>query len=211
MSAGVHAAALVGIAVLAYALVRIPRALFAEAGAAVPSQRGEWLIAVSLAAVGVAAFEFLAASEPIIRLLAAGALMVFAAVVQGDFRFLVIPELYSAVLAVAAFVGPLSLGLLEAALGGVVCGGLLALIAWLWKRRTAVEGLGFGDVKLAAAIGALLGPEKGLWAITASAAAGALLGFVLQARSRREDGPILFPYGVPLAITGAVFLVWRLR
>ena len=95
------------------------------------------------------------------------------------------------------------------ALGAIICGGLLGLIAWVWKKRTTVEGIGFGDVKLAAAIGALVGMEHGLWAITASAAGGAVLGFILMARNKDAEAPLQFPYGAPLAMAGAGFLLWE--
>jgi leader peptidase (prepilin peptidase)/N-methyltransferase len=136
--------------------------------------------------------------------------MAFGGVVHSDLRFLVIPDLYSIVVAASALAGPLTPSYADGALGAVVCGGLLLLVAWFWKRRTAVEGLGFGDVKLAAAIGVLLGAERGLWAITVSAAGGAILGLVLTL-VHRKDEPLKFPYGVPLALAGAGFVLWRLR
>ena len=209
MGPALHIAAVAALALLAYLLSRIPRRLFNEAGGVAPNARGEGLLAVALFAVGVAAFESRLGGEPTARIILAAVMMVFAAVVHGDLRYLVIPDLYSVIVALAAFAGPLSPGLGQAALGAAICGGLLMLVAWVWKRRTAVEGLGFGDVKLAAAIGALLGPERGLWAITVSAAGGAVLGLILTVAKRRE-GPLLFPYGVPLALAGAGFLIWRL-
>jgi len=203
---------LVGLALAAFGLSRIPRGLFVEAaGGAIHGRRSEVLLAVGLFVVGVAAFEGGLGGYPWApRLVLAGVLMAMAAIVYSDLRFLIIPDLYSVVVGAAALIGPLSLGLVEAALGAAVCGGLLAVVAWVWKRRTAIDGLGFGDVKLAAAIGGLLGAERGLWAITVSAAGGALLGFLLSLRRKRE-GPMLFPYGVPLALAGAGFLLWRLR
>ena len=203
-------AAVGALAALAYLLARIPRRLFTEAGGVAVKPKAEALLAIGLFAVGVAAFESGLGGEPPARMILAAVMMVFAAVVHGDLRYLVIADLYSVLIALAAIAGPLSPGLGQAALGGAICGGLLMVVAWVWKRRTAVEGLGFGDVKLAAAIGALSGPELGLWAITVSAAGGAVLGLILTFAKRRE-GPLLFPYGVPLALAGAGFLIWRLK
>jgi leader peptidase (prepilin peptidase)/N-methyltransferase len=46
---------------------------------------------------------------------------------------------------------------LEAAGGALLGGGVLWAVAWTYERFTAVEGMGFGDVKLLAMIGAFLG------------------------------------------------------
>lgn len=211
MGPALHTGLIAIVAALAYALARVPRALFTEAaGGSAPSARGEGLLALALLAIGLAAFESGLAGEPLPNLSLAAAMMAFAGVVYSDIRFLVIPDLYTVVVAIAAIAGPLAPTYREAFLGAVMCGGLLLVVAWVWKRRTAVEGLGFGDVKLAAAIGALLGPEKGLWAITVSAAGGAVLGLGLTLMQRRDE-PLKFPYGVPLALAGAGFLLWRLR
>lgn len=196
------------LALVAWLLTRAPRSLFAEAGGRKPSARSEGALAAGLLAVGVASFEAWRGGDPLARLALGVALMVFAAVVVSDLRFLTIPDLYSGALALLALVGPLAPGIFVSLVGAVFCGGLLALVAWLWKRRSAVDGLGLGDVKLAAAIGALLGPEVGLWAVTASAAAGAVLGLILQARQKDAAAPLLFPYGAPLALAGAGFILW---
>ena len=143
MEPQVHAAALAGLAILSYGLARFPRALFAEAGGGVqPSVRLEWIIAGALLVIAVAAFELLVNLEPIARLVAAGALTTFAAIIQADVRFLVIPDVYNIALVLAALAGPISLDLFQIGMGAVFCGGLLALIAWMWK--TAHRGRGTG-------------------------------------------------------------------
>jgi leader peptidase (prepilin peptidase) / N-methyltransferase len=211
MGPALHVALIAGLAALAYVLARVPRTLFTEAAGGVPPKaRGEGLLALGLLAVGVAVFESGLGGAPLQSVCLAAAMMAFGGVVYSDIRFLVIPDLYTVVVAIAAFAGPLAPTYLEAFLGAVICGGLLLVVAWIWKRRTAVEGLGFGDVKLAAAIGAMLGPERGLWAITISAAGGAVLGLIVTL-ARRKDEPLKFPYGVPLALAGAGFLLWRLK
>lgn len=57
----------------------------------------------------------------------------------------------------AASVLPGGIGLVDAALGAVLGGGLLWLVAWGYHRATGQEGMGLGDVKLLAMIGAFLG------------------------------------------------------
>lgn len=195
------------LAATAAALVIIPRSLFAEVLSGRPDRRFEALMASLVLLLGLAAFVLVPAGSPEVRLTLGLAVSVLAATVLSDIRYLTIPDLYVAAIAAVALLGPLAPPWREALAGLIVCGGLLGLIAWYWKRRTAVDGIGFGDVKLAAALGALLGPQNGLWAITISAGGGAVLALILKARRGERDTPFLFPYGAPLAIAGAGFLL----
>lgn len=208
----VHNAAWLIALILAVGLVLLPRPLFAEAGEAKPSRRIELSLVIGLAVLGSAAFYALGTGKSLGDQLAlAAAVMILAAVAYSDLRYLVIPDLYSVALALLAVVGPLAPGLGVAIVGALACGGLLALVAWAWRHSTEVEGLGFGDVKLAAALGGTLGAEHGMWAIAGSAmTAGA---FALGARALRprrpEEGPMMIPYGAALAAFGAGLLVWK--
>src|SRR2546428_5392367 len=56
----------------------------------------------------------------------------------------------------AAFL-PGGIGPLDALAGTILGGGVLWAVAWTYERLTGVEGMGFGDVKLLAMIGAFLG------------------------------------------------------
>jgi leader peptidase (prepilin peptidase) / N-methyltransferase len=187
------------------ALVLVPRPLFAEVGAAPPARWLELILGLALAVLGVGVCLAGPGQTIGLRATLAVALMALAAIAYADLRFLIIPDLYSAALALIGLVGALSPGLWPALAGAAICGGLLAAVAWAFKRQTQVEGMGFGDVKLAAAIGALLGPQTGLWAIAASALIGALIG-VVWSRMRKGDGPILLPYGAALALVSATLL-----
>jgi len=55
------------------------------------------------------------------------------------------------------------------------------------------------------AVGAMLGPQMGLWAIAASALIGALIG-AIWSRMRQGEGPVLLPYGAALALVAATLL-----
>lgn len=191
--------------VVSAALVIIPRSLFAEVLAGRPDRRFETVMAVCVLVAGLAVF-MLVPGPPEARFALGLVTSVLVATVLSDIRYLTIPDLYVVAIAALAFLGPLAPPWPEALAGLIVCGGLLGVIAWYWKRRTAVDGIGLGDVKLAAALGALLGPQNGLWAITISAGAGAVLALILKARRGESDTPFLFPYGAPLAIAGGVFL-----
>ena len=77
-----------------------------------------------------------------------------------DFDHLFIPDEVSLPgiaigLAVSALPG--GIGLANAAFGAALGGGLLWLVAWSYERATGAEGMGLGDVKLIAMMGAFLG------------------------------------------------------
>jgi leader peptidase (prepilin peptidase)/N-methyltransferase len=81
----------------------------------------------------------------------------------------------------AALLGP---GPRHALLGIVVGSGYLWLFAWAWKTFLKREGMGGGDIKLAAMFGALLGPVGAFLTITLAAFGGALAGGLMMARGR---------------------------
>ena len=86
--------------------------------------------------------------------------------------------------------------------------GYLALwsVYWLFKFATGKEGMGYGDFKLLAAIGAWLGWKMLPVVVLLSSVAGALIGIALIVAARRgRDIPI--PFGPYLAIAGFVAML----
>ncbi len=199
-------AAVAGLWLCAVLLVRFPRALFTEAAEQRPSNRVEVGLMLVLAAVGVAGFFSGLGHGVEARFAFALVVMTLAAVVYSDFSFLIIPDLYSLVLLLIAVLAPWRFSLQEAMFGAVVCGGLLAILAFVWHRMTNVDGLGFGDVKLAAVAGALLGAQPGLFAISISAAVAVVLALLVRLFRRDKDAEMLVPYGAALALATAAFL-----
>ena len=95
---------------------------------------------------------------------------------------------------------------LPSAVIGAACGYLaLWSVFWLFKLVTGKEGMGYGDFKLLAAIGAWLGWQMLPLVILLSASVGAVIGIGLMifARHGRET-PI--PFGPYLAIAGVIAL-----
>lgn len=199
---------LAAIAAAAGLLVRFPRALFTEAADQRPPRRLEWGLAAGLTVVGIAVFEVTGAHSPLARLTLALCAMILAAVVYADLSFLIIPDLYSAGLAGLALLAPWRLPLTDALVGAALCGGLLAGLAYAWRRFAAVEGLGFGDVKLAAGVGGLLGAQSGLMAISISAAGAAVLAYGVRLAKRNKDVLPLVPYGAALALAAGGLMAW---
>jgi leader peptidase (prepilin peptidase)/N-methyltransferase len=97
---------------------------------------------------------------------------------------------------------------LDSSLWGAI-GGYLSLFSvyWLFKLLTGKEGMGFGDFKLLAALGAWLGWQMLLQIIMLSAFAGAIIGIsMIVIRGRDKNIPI--PFGPYLAIAGWIALMW---
>ncbi|MBI4984528.1 MAG: prepilin peptidase [Rhodocyclales bacterium] len=95
----------------------------------------------------------------------------------------------------------------SAVLGAVA--GYLALwsVYWAFKLVTGKEGMGYGDFKLLAAIGAWCGWQMLPLTILASSLVGALVGVVLIVLARHgRNVPI--PFGPYLAAAGLIALFW---
>jgi leader peptidase (prepilin peptidase)/N-methyltransferase len=91
---------------------------------------------------------------------------------------------------------------LEQAVWGAVFGYLsLWSIYWAFKLATGKEGMGYGDFKLLAALGAWLGPSQLPLIILLSSVVGAVIGGVYAA-IRKESAP--FAFGPYLAIAGLI-------
>lgn len=87
--------------------------------------------------------------------------------------------------------------------------GYLALwsIFWLFKLATGKEGMGYGDFKLLAALGAWLGWQMLPTVILLSSVVGATVGITLIVASRHgRNVPI--PFGPYLAAAGGIALFW---
>lgn len=127
-----------------------------------------------------------------------------------DLDFRIIPDAISVPFMVIGLAGSFlvpSLGLAAAA-GGAAIGGLgLWLTAWLYERATGREGLGFGDVKLLAMIGAFLGPKGALGTIFISSIVGSTIGIVIMI-AQKKNMKLALPYGPFLAMGALCWLFW---
>jgi leader peptidase (prepilin peptidase)/N-methyltransferase len=93
----------------------------------------------------------------------------------------------------------------NAVLGAVI--GYLALwsVYWGFKLATGKEGMGFGDFKLLAAIGAWLGWQMLPLVILLSSVVGVVVGITIAAKHGRN---IPIPFGPYLAGGGLIGLFW---
>jgi len=91
---------------------------------------------------------------------------------------------------------------------GTACGYLsLWSVFWLFKLLTGKEGMGYGDFKLLAVFGALLGWQSLLTIILLSSVVGAIIGIaLLTVQGKDKATPI--PFGPYLAIAGWITMLW---
>ena len=97
---------------------------------------------------------------------------------------------------------------LDVALWGAIAGYLsLWSVYWLFKLVTGKEGMGYGDFKLLAMLGAWGGWQVLPLTILLSSIVGAVLGLImLRLRNAETSTPI--PFGPYLAIAGWIALLW---
>ena len=116
-----------------------------------------------------------------------------------------LPLTWAGVLLALLAVSPVSLE--EAVIGAMV--GYLSLwsLYWLFKLLTGREGMGYGDFKLTAALGAWLGWQALPMVLLISALVGLVVGVPLTkfAKGKTEHG---IPFGPYLAIAGIICLLF---
>ncbi|WP_232822368.1 A24 family peptidase [Salinicola sp. CR57] len=97
--------------------------------------------------------------------------------------------------------------MLESAVLGAIAGYLsLWSVYWLFKLITGKEGMGYGDFKLMAALGAWLGWQSLPLLLLLSAGVGAVAGVTLIATQRQERNQAM-PFGPYIALAGWIVLL----
>jgi len=104
----------------------------------------------------------------------------------------------------SSFLRP-DLGVMDSLIGAVAGGGILLLIFFGYYAVTKREGMGMGDVKLLAMIGAFLGWRSLLFIILASSFMGAIIGGVLMV-ARKQDSKLAIPFGPFLSLGATLYL-----
>ncbi len=93
----------------------------------------------------------------------------------------------------------------DALIGIAAGGGILLSIAWGYHFLTGKEGMGGGDIKLLAMIGAFLGWKGVLFTVMASSFIGTVVGVIMMVRARKGMKMAL-PFGPFLSIGAIVYL-----
>jgi leader peptidase (prepilin peptidase)/N-methyltransferase len=92
-------------------------------------------------------------------------------------------------------------------IGAAVGGGLLWAVAAAYLRFRGVEGMGFGDVKMMAMVGAFLGAPLALFTIMVGSLVGSVVGLALMqfaGKSREYE----LPFGTFLGFAGIVAVLY---
>lgn len=122
-----------------------------------------------------------------------------------DLRHQIIPDVITLPGIVAGFlvnVGTGRVTWLDSLIGIVVCGGIFLVII-----LASGGGMGGGDMKLGAMLGAFLGWQTGLVALLLSVLAGGIVAVALLAL-RRKGRKEAIPFGPYLALGGAIAVLW---
>ncbi len=104
-------------------------------------------------------------------------------------------------------------GVLASVAGVLVGGGILYFVAWAYHAYSGQEGLGGGDIKFLAMIGAFLGPKGALATLVLSSFLGSILGiFLIAVRGKKRGMAIQFGPFLALGAVAAFFFgepLWR--
>jgi len=124
-----------------------------------------------------------------------------------DWQDGILPDLLTLPLAALGLLAS-ALGWADSTIGALLGAALLAMPALIYRRLRGRDGLGWGDVKLAAASGAWLGWQ----AIPSMILAAALLGIaavLLRRLLRKTSTAATIPFGPALA--AATWILWLAR
>lgn len=134
-----------------------------------------------------------------------------------DLRHQIIPEPTSSWMIPVGILGSVGLWALgfdsfpavsweQSVLGAVLGGSFLAAIAVGYRVLTGTDGLGFGDAKLLAMIGAFVGALPGVWVVLIFASLLGVLVHLIVLLVTRRSGYV--PFGPSLALCAAVYLLF---
>jgi leader peptidase (prepilin peptidase)/N-methyltransferase len=113
---------------------------------------------------------------------------------------------------------PRLLSVIESAIGAVVASGAIWLVGELYYRLRKREGLGLGDVKMVAMIGAFMGLQGALLTLIVGSMLGGIGGLIFILFTGKNASTYQLPFGaflgasaMAIAIFGEVIVHWYLR
>jgi leader peptidase (prepilin peptidase)/N-methyltransferase len=127
-----------------------------------------------------------------------------------DIHHQIIPDSISLPGILIGFAGSFFNGLVtwqQSALGIVLGGGVLYTVAYAYYAVTKREGMGGGDIKLLAMIGAFLGWQSLLYVLFSSSLVGSIVGIAAMCK-QRKGGQTRIPYGPFLALGAISYLLF---
>ncbi len=126
-------------------------------------------------------------------------------------------SIFATVAALAGYApGPRVAAVGESAMGGLLPAAIFWFLGWAFEKLRHKEGLGFGDVKMIAMIGAFLGLRGALLSIVLASVTGSVFGLAWIVATRKDASTYQLPFGSFLG-AGAILTVlagqdwyWRL-
>lgn len=143
-------------------------------------------------------------------LIYAGLFSVFVVVTVIDWDHQIIPDVITLpgiVIGLFCATVLLPTGWVDSLIGLLVGGGVLLVLAWVSPILFGKEGMGGGDIKFMAMVGAFLGWKMVLIALFLGSVSGALIGISLLLFKIMERGQYI-PFGPYLAFGSLVAMVW---
>jgi leader peptidase (prepilin peptidase)/N-methyltransferase len=149
--------------------------------------------------VGLLAWLFLPlVTGPRTAMVFAALIPICALIAEIDRRCSLIPDPLVLAVAALALSAPFHDAPTIQVLGGALLGFMFYAVRWGFTAAGSADALGMGDVKLAAAMGAFLGPQFGLIAIVGAGVA--TIAVTLASRPRMSDAGTLSTFGAPFGI-----------
>lgn len=96
---------------------------------------------------------------------------------------------------------------LNSLLGILLGGGSLLLVAYSYQWLTGKEGMGGGDIKLLAMMGAFLGWKSVLFIVFASSLIGSVVGITMML-VQKKDSKLAIPFGPYLAFAAVMYIFY---
>jgi len=171
-----------------------------------------WTLYVELLALGAAVLAVLAGGTPTGIGLAALWLWLMITLGVADLLWFRLPDpltLGVFVVALTIALMPGGHGVTAAALGATLGAGSFLLLRWGYQHLRGQVGLGLGDIKLMAGLGAFAGPFDLPLLVLMAASVALAAAFVTRDRDVGFDGGKAVPFGAALCVAAA--FLWLIR
>lgn len=96
----------------------------------------------------------------------------------------------------------------ESMLGVLVGGGSLYAVAFVYRLLRKQDGMGGGDIKLLAMIGAFTGVFGVVFTIIAASLIGTVVGLSVMRKTDKHIATTMIPFGPFLSLGGVIYYLW---
>lgn len=96
----------------------------------------------------------------------------------------------------------------ESLMGILIGGGALYAVASLYRLLRKQDGMGGGDIKLLAMIGAFIGALGVVFTIVAASLVGTIVGLAFMRKSEKNIAGTMIPFGPFLSLGAVIFYLW---